>query len=221
MIKSICFLLGLAAGSLLPAATLTSATLKDFGEPTVLDRALEPVGLYHLEIESQIVPALSIDDADRVHAGQTWTAIVSPLADWTEAYHPSSQLAYSAAAWLYTQDGGRAASRVDIQHAAWALFDLNMPLDQAALGWEFAALVHGASLNVSQFFLLSSPPGAPRTQEFVFEAPSGLVAAPEPNGLLPVGLLCISLSVALGWVRRSRSRKRRARNLGLGAQQHS
>lgn len=101
----------LFTSSLLQGATVAPVTLKDFGQPELLDRNMAPASLYHLEFDNQILPILSVDDADPARAGGSWTAIITPLTDLTSAYHSHSQLSYEEAAWLYAQDLQPSADR--------------------------------------------------------------------------------------------------------------
>lgn len=197
-------------GGLLRGGTFAPVTLKDFGQPELLDRNMAPASLYHLEFDNQILPVLSVGDTDQVRAGEAWIAIITPLTDLTSAYHPHAQLAYEEAAWLYAQDLQPGADRIGIQHAAWALLDPSFPMDPISFLWTSAAFLNRSSLDLSQFFLVSSAPGSRGVQELLFEAPGhSLGAVPEPNGLIPVGLGFISLSAGLGCIRRKRNRGRR------------
>lgn len=197
-------------GISLHAATLVSVTLKDLGQPELLDRNQLPAGLYHLEFGNQILPVLCVDYTDRDRAGETWTAIVTPLSDLSSGHPPHAQLAYRETAWLYTQDLQPGANRIGIQHAAWSLLDPGFPVDPAAFVWESAADFASSKVDLSQFFLVSSAPGMPRAQKFIFESPNQSFApAPEPNTLFPVSLGFISLSAGLGWFREKRGRRNR------------
>lgn len=216
------------AAALALSATVASAqtTVTFLGSPTAASDGSHLIGpfdgtLQALPGSAQSVTMFCIDVLNDVAVGQSWTGVLTSLAD------PSASLAttrypvgsdamamtkYRTTAWLSSQFGLQSTETwADIQHAIWNVW---APGRYAANAWDAAGAAAAASnfrgFDFSRWSVLTDVTGVGRTlggaQEFV--VPGGIggggtgSVVPEPSTYL----LMATGMVALAGVARRRRR---------------
>ena len=186
-------LASLCTGIALVAAPIAQVTVADAGHPLKSDGTYY-VGPYDLRIGTRTAAALCIDVEDQSKVGAHWAAAISNLSGSLAAtYQPGELVKYEEEAYLFTLITRPGADRIGLQHAAWALLDLNFAADPTAKKWVIEASKEYRTIDLAGFAIVSEVAGykGARMQEFL------TAAVPEPSlinffgGLIAIGLVLL------------------------------
>ena len=203
----------LLTGALLSASPI--ASLVSAGNPVLASNG-EDVSPYGLTLNGTLYPVLCVDDKDWSSLNSPWNVNVTAISSgsFTNTYNPSEGLEYQEDAYLYSLIVQPAADRIDIQHAAWDIMDLDITSAAQVTTYETAgtlsssdgaityinqAITGSKTMNFTGYDILSdTDTGRGRQQEFI------VATTPEPTTftLLGAGLLL----ACVGAARRKRAR---------------
>jgi hypothetical protein len=207
-------LIYLSAGAIHLAASPVSVTFNTANGQT--DSSGDLISPYTATVAGASTTIYCDDFANKVSAGETWTADITNLASGnlsstrygniTETLSTKSGTAsfsglqlYEMSAWLTTQFGSNVSNNGNIQDTIWDLFNPNAgdpnvhPPQAGSNAWLFAAEQNYGSIDAANFNILTNTApvtlsGAGQVQEFLF--------TPEPSTELLLGFGLIALAIA-------------------------
>jgi PEP-CTERM motif len=148
---------------------------------------------YALQIGNSTYAGICDDYWHEVYVGETWTANIYTLSQYSSARFGSQGLQnYEEAAWLMSQIGSASPSEVgDINFAVWSIFSPNVPVQQPGNGllgsqaWLAAATTAANNnfygMDFSNFRIVTPTDSSPGSaQEY-------LIRVPEPSSILMLG----------------------------------
>ncbi len=188
----------LAAAALSATPVTTQIKLVNAGSPLVDDGSYY-VGPYTISMNGQNYAALCVDFLHQSSVGNSWTAYVNTISDYSKVYRSDNPLLYVEEAYLYNLITKPNADRIDIQHAAWNITDSKYQINSAAAAFVQQAQANFAGVNMAGFEVLSAKDC--NEQEFLVWNPS--CAAPEPGSFAMLGG---GLLVGIGLIRRNRKK---------------
>lgn len=156
------------------------------------------VSPFVIDIDGTAFQAMCYDLADLTGVGTTWQAnIINLGAGDVSGTYFADLLKYQEEAWLYQFLLG---DRINVQHAAWRIFNPSAPQTYASLAWEQNAALAATSgfpgLDLSTFYLVEEiqDKTVGRQQGFIIQG--GIpVHTPEPAtlGFIGAGLIGLAL----------------------------
>ena len=217
-------LVGAAAMALSATVAAAQTTVTYLGSPTAAHDGTHLVGPFDAVLttapgSAQSVTMFCIDILNQVAIGDTWTGVLTSLADpaatlattrHSAASDPMAMTKYRTAAWLTSQFGLQPAeSWNDIQHAIWNVW---APGQYAANAWDAAgasaAAAGFAGFDFSSYAVLTDVTGIGQAlggaQEFLVPGAGGGGAGsvvPEPSTYL---LMATGMVALAGVARRRR-----------------
>lgn len=189
-------------------ASMTNGAAITFLSVNGISDGTDYVGPYTIQIDGATYQSMCYDFVDTVAIGQVWQANLLGLDNLNSSYFSTASdydTGYHEIAWLFTQLllTTDPATQIDIQHAAWSIFDEpQFHNDMGAAVWRMAA--HNATdqgypgFDFSSYRLVESPQGQPRVQGLIVNGfgPSTLVSPVPESGtclMLGCGLLMLGM----------------------------
>ncbi len=210
-------LVGAAAMALSATVAAAQTTVTYLGSPTGANDGTHYVGPFDATLQTapgsaQSVTMFCIDILNQVSNGDTWTGVLTSLADpaatlsttrHSAASDPMAMTKYRTTAWLTSQFGLQSSeSWNDIQHAIWNVW---APGQYAATAWDAAGAAAAATgfagFDFSQYAVLTDVTGIGRTlggaQEFIVPGIGGggtgsVVPEPSTYLLMATGLVALA-----------------------------
>lgn len=217
-------LVGAAAMALSATVAAAQTTVTYYGSPTAANDGSHLIGPMDAWLQTapgsaQSVTMFCVDILNQVSIGDSWTGVLTSLADpaaslattrHSAASDPMAMTKYRTAAWLTSQFGLQSTdSWADIQHAIWNVW---APGQYAATAWDAAgasaAAAGFAGFDFSGFAVLTDVTGIGQSlggkQEFIVPGAGGggtgsVVPEPSTYLLMATGLAGVGLAA---WRRR-------------------